>query len=54
MPELGKYAEAVLSAYAVSLLLILALVAASLWKARKTKVDLTRVEEREKGRRNDA
>lgn len=48
MPELGKYAVAVLSSYAVSLGLILALVALTLWRARRVRADLEKVEERVK------
>ena len=36
MPDLGKYAEAVLSAYAVSIVLIVLLVLVSLASAEKT------------------
>ena len=46
MPDLGKYAGAVLSAYAVSLLLIAVLVALSLWRARRVKAELARIEAR--------
>jgi heme exporter protein D len=35
MPDLGRYAVEVLSAYAVTLLLLVSLVAASIWKARR-------------------
>ncbi|WP_418591808.1 heme exporter protein CcmD [Ponticoccus sp. (in: a-proteobacteria)] len=48
MPELGKYAVAVLSSYAVSLGLILALVALTLRRARRVRADLEKVEERAK------
>ncbi|MEN9062317.1 heme exporter protein CcmD [Ponticoccus litoralis] len=48
MPELGKYAVAVLSSYAVSLGLILALVALTLRRARRVRADLEKVEERVK------
>ncbi len=44
MPDLGKYAEAVLSAYAVSILLLVALVWISLRRARKVKRELEKVE----------
>lgn len=44
MPELGKYAETVLSAYAVSILLVVALVAVSLMRAKKVKKQLQKVE----------
>ena len=45
MPELGKYAGAVLTAYGVSLLLLLALVGVSLWQARLVKARLDRAEQ---------
>ncbi|MCY4336932.1 MAG: heme exporter protein CcmD [Litoreibacter sp.] len=46
MPDLGKYAEAVLSAYAVSLILIAAIVALSVWRSRAIKRQLAEVEAR--------
>lgn len=46
MPDLGKYAGAVLSSYAVSLALIVALVAVSIWRARRVRAELKRIEER--------
>ncbi|MWB78558.1 heme exporter protein CcmD [Pseudooceanicola sp. 216_PA32_1] len=49
MPELGKYAGAVLSAYGASLALLAALVVASLWRARRVKRALDRVEARRDG-----
>lgn len=48
MPDLGKYAETVLSAYAVSILLILALVAVSMIRAGKVKKQLQEIEEKVK------
>lgn len=48
MPDLGKYAEAVLSAYAVSLALIVALVAISLLRSKKIKAQLDDVEQKVK------
>lgn len=48
MPELGKYAATVLSAYAVSLLLIAALVVVSVLRARKVRAELERIEERQR------
>jgi heme exporter protein D len=48
MPELGKYAGAVLSSYGVSLALILLLVAVSFWRARRIKAALDLVEKRSK------
>lgn len=50
MPELGKYAETVLSAYAVSILLIVGLVALSIRRGRKVKDQLEEVER--KARKN--
>ncbi len=50
MPDLGKYADAVLSSYAVSIALIVALVALSVMRARKVRAQLDDVEQR--SRRN--
>lgn len=47
MPELGKYAGAVLSSYAASIVLILALVGISLWRGAKVRRALREVEERQ-------
>lgn len=49
MPDLGKYAEAVLSAYAASIVLIVLLVLASVWQARRAKAALEDVEKRRNG-----
>ncbi|MEX0318457.1 MAG: heme exporter protein CcmD [Ruegeria sp.] len=46
MPDLGKYADTVLSAYAASLLLLVALVAFSIWRGRKVRADMEKVEQR--------
>ncbi len=48
MPDLGKYADTVLSSYAVSLLLILGLIWWSLRAARKARAELEDVEGRRK------
>lgn len=48
MPELGKYAGAVLSSYAVSLVLLAVLVLLSLMRARKVKTELDQIENRSK------
>ncbi|MCG7492525.1 heme exporter protein CcmD [Thalassobius sp. Cn5-15] len=48
MPDLGKYADAVLSSYAVSLGLILALVVLSVARARRVRTALEEVEARVK------
>lgn len=48
MPDLGKYADAVLSAYGVSIVLLAALVLFSLRRSRKVKAQLDAVEEKAK------
>ncbi len=48
MPELGKYATTVLSAYGLSLLVLLGIVAASMLRARRVRTQLRAVEERVK------
>ncbi|WP_206198000.1 heme exporter protein CcmD [Shimia sediminis] len=48
IPDLGKYADTVLSSYAVSILLLVLLVAVSIRAARKARIELEQVE----GRRN--
>lgn len=45
-PDLGKYADTVLSAYAVSLLVLIALVLLSLRAARKARAELDHAEAR--------
>lgn len=47
IPELGKYAGAVLWSYAASVALIVALVALSLWQGAKVKRALAEVEKRQ-------
>lgn len=47
MPDLGKYATEVLSAYAVSLLLLLAIVVASVMSARRARAALDAAETEE-------
>jgi heme exporter protein D len=49
MPDLGKYADAVLSAYAVSLVLLVLLVAVSLRAARRARTELDEIEGRRHG-----
>lgn len=46
MPDLGKYGETVLSAYAASIVLLLALVALTLWRGRKVRAEMEQVEGR--------
>lgn len=48
MPDLGKYADTVLSAYAVSLLLLAALVGLTLWRGRKVRREMENLETRMK------
>lgn len=47
MPELGKYAGAVIGSYAASVALIVVLVAWSIWRGGKVKRVLKEVEERQ-------
>lgn len=47
IPELGKYAFEVLSSYAASILLLVVLVAGSIWQGRRVKRDLAEVEARQ-------
>jgi heme exporter protein D len=49
MPELGKYAGTVLSAYGASLALIVMLVALSFWRARRVARDLAKAQGRQDG-----
>ncbi len=46
MPDLGKYAETVLSAYAASILLLVVLIAFSILRGRKIRAEMDRVEHR--------
>lgn len=46
MPDLGKYADAVLSSYAVSIVLIVGLVALSILRANTVQRQLAKVEAR--------
>ncbi len=48
MPELGKYAGTVLSAYGASILLLVALVGLSLWRGRRVRTRLAETERRVK------
>lgn len=50
IPELGKYAGAVLSSYGISLLLLAGLVWLSLWRGARVRRQLEEVESR---RRSD-
>ena len=46
MPELGKYAVTVLSAYGASLAILAVLVAATIRRGRRVRADMARMEER--------
>ena len=48
IPDLGKYADAVLSAYGISILLLLLLVIVTLRQGRKARSALDDVEKRNK------
>lgn len=50
MPDLGKYADTVLSAYGASLALLGALIVLSLWRGRRVRAEMEQVEERIKRR----
>ena len=52
--ELGKYATTVLSAYAVSLLLLALLVAVSLWRGRKIRARMAALDPNKSKARSDA
>ncbi len=46
MPDLGKYADAVLSSYAASILLLVALVVLSVIRGRKVRAEMEKIEQR--------
>ena len=48
MPDLGKYADAVLGAYAVSAVLLVGIVLISVIRARRVKAELEALEQRQK------
>ncbi|MFO7758126.1 MAG: heme exporter protein CcmD [Roseovarius sp.] len=48
MPDLGKYAEAVLSSYVISLALLAAIILLSLYRSRRVKKELQDVEKKVK------
>lgn len=47
MPDLGKYAFAVLASYGASVVLLAAIVAVTLWQGARIKRALAEVEERQ-------
>ncbi|MFV0493326.1 MAG: heme exporter protein CcmD [Pseudorhodobacter sp.] len=52
MPDLGKYANAVLGSYAAAIGLIAILVVVSLWQSLRMRRALAELEAREKGLRD--
>ncbi len=46
MPDLGKYADTVLSAYAASIVLLVALVALTIWRGRRVRAEMSEIETR--------
>jgi heme exporter protein D len=46
MPDLGTYAVPVLASYGVAIVLLVALVVASIWKARRMRARLEDIESR--------
>lgn len=50
MPDLGKYADTVLSAYAAAIVLLIAVVAITLWQGRRVRAEMARVEAKGRGR----
>lgn len=48
MPDLGKYGDTVLSAYGASIVLLVGLVAFSLWRGRRVRAEMEKVEQRVK------
>ncbi|MEX0328544.1 MAG: heme exporter protein CcmD [Ruegeria sp.] len=46
IPDLGKYADTVLSAYGASLVLLVVLVAFSLVRGRKVRAEMEKIEQR--------
>ncbi len=46
IPDLGKYTDTVLSAYGASIMLLVLLVGLSIWRGRKVRAALDKVEER--------
>ncbi|MEP3333425.1 heme exporter protein CcmD [Sedimentitalea sp.] len=46
IPDLGKYADTVISAYVASILLLALLVAFSLWRGRRVRAEMAEIEKR--------
>lgn len=52
MPDLGKYAFAVVASYGVSVVLLVAIVALTLWHGARVRRQLKAIEARSKGQAN--
>lgn len=48
MPDLGKYSDTVLSAYGATIVLLVLLVVMSVWRGRRVRAEMERVENRMK------
>ncbi|WP_171228068.1 heme exporter protein CcmD [Ruegeria sp. HKCCA4008] len=46
IPDLGKYADAVLSSYAVTIVLLVALIVFSVMRGRKVRTEMEKIEQR--------
>ncbi|MEP2718216.1 heme exporter protein CcmD [Pseudophaeobacter sp.] len=46
MPDLGKYSDTVLSAYAASLVLLAVLLVVTLWRGRRVRREMDALEQR--------
>lgn len=46
MPDLGKYSDTVLTAYAASIILLVLLVAMTLWRGRRVRREMDALEQR--------
>ncbi|WP_171631420.1 heme exporter protein CcmD [Ruegeria sp. HKCCD6119] len=46
IPDLGKYADAVLSSYAVSIILLVALIVFSVMRGRRVRTEMEKIEQR--------
>ncbi|WP_199252592.1 heme exporter protein CcmD [Chachezhania sediminis] len=50
IPDLGKYTDTVLWSYAASIALLVGVVVATLWRGRKVRAELRRIEARMTGK----
>ena len=50
MPDLGKYADTVLSAYAASLVILVLLVVLTIWRGRRVRAQMAEIENRRAAR----